>query len=713
MLKEIKSLFVLRQIFDYCKEKSKLLEMIIYNKECQERLGITIENYKNYNRLYKILDEKGKMIYLTIDRNDLIFKGEHLNGKKNGKGREFYNIESNDYILKFDGDYLNGKKNGKGKEYYSNGNLKFEGEYLNGERNGEGKEYDENGELLFKGEYFNDKKWNGKAISRNTDYEIRNGNGRIIYFLGDKEKFEGKYIDGEINGKGKIYFKTNLKFEGEFIAGKKHGKVYEYNDNGSLEFEGEYLKGEKNGKGKEYNNNGYLHILQYEGQYKNGEKNGRGKEYYKNGDLKFEGEFLNGLKWDGKIYNHKQEIINELKDGYSQKMKFENEITSFELEYASGKIKGKGKFYSDKDNLEFLNDFGDLDIEEYIAYEKKSSNFQLNKNYFLIFDGEFLNGKKHGKGKEFRGDKLLFEGEYLNGKKWNGKGFNDAGEKVFEIINGFGKGKEYRNNFDLVFEGEYYYGKRWNGKYKKYNKCEISYKIYEGEYINGYKGNGYILIHYSSMFNSHLIFQGCILDSKKYKGKEYDYNNNIIYEGKFYHGKKKKGKSYEKGKLIYDGEYLDNMRNGKGKEYCNNCLIYKGEYSHNKRNGKGKEYYLKKMLKFKGEFLGDMRHGKGKEYYKNGRIKFEGEYSSGKRVKGKEYYNNGNLMYEGEYHNNKKWNGKGYNPQNKIGIEIKDGSGKGKEYYDNGNLRHEIEYHKGKIIWKGKEYKYDGQIKLK
>ena len=30
--------------------------------------------------------------------------------------------------------------NGKGKEYYDNGKLKFEGEYLNGERNGKGKE---------------------------------------------------------------------------------------------------------------------------------------------------------------------------------------------------------------------------------------------------------------------------------------------------------------------------------------------------------------------------------------------------------------------------------------------------------------------------------------------------------------------------------------------------------------------------------------------
>ena len=32
-------------------------------------------------------------------------------------------------------DYLNGKRNGKGKEYNYNGILVFEGEYLNGKKN--------------------------------------------------------------------------------------------------------------------------------------------------------------------------------------------------------------------------------------------------------------------------------------------------------------------------------------------------------------------------------------------------------------------------------------------------------------------------------------------------------------------------------------------------------------------------------------------------
>ena len=46
----------------------------------------------------------------------------------------------------FEGEYINGKKNGKGKEYDNNERLKFEGEYINGERKGEGKEYYEDEE---------------------------------------------------------------------------------------------------------------------------------------------------------------------------------------------------------------------------------------------------------------------------------------------------------------------------------------------------------------------------------------------------------------------------------------------------------------------------------------------------------------------------------------------------------------------------------------
>ena len=35
----------------------------------------------------------------------------------------------------------------------------------------------------------------------------------------------------------------------------------------------------------------------------------------------------------------------------------------------------------------------------------------------LIFEGEYLNGKRNGKGKEFYNGELIFGGEYLYGKR--------------------------------------------------------------------------------------------------------------------------------------------------------------------------------------------------------------------------------------------------------------------------------------------------------
>ena len=70
---------------------------------------------------------------------------------KDGKGliKEYY--DENEIIL-YEGEYLNGKRNGKGKEYYPNGNLKFEGKFLNYNWNGKGKEY-YNDILIFEGIY--------------------------------------------------------------------------------------------------------------------------------------------------------------------------------------------------------------------------------------------------------------------------------------------------------------------------------------------------------------------------------------------------------------------------------------------------------------------------------------------------------------------------------------------------------------------------------
>ena len=49
-------------------------------------------------------------------------------------------------------------------------------------------------------------------------------------------KFEGEYLNGKINGKGKVYENGKLEYKGEYLNGK--GKVYYFD--GKLKFDGEY-----------------------------------------------------------------------------------------------------------------------------------------------------------------------------------------------------------------------------------------------------------------------------------------------------------------------------------------------------------------------------------------------------------------------------------------------------------------------------------------
>jgi len=114
------------------------------------------------------------------DDNNLSFESEYLNGKRKGKGKEFY-----DNVVIFDGIYLNRERNRKGKEFYDDGKLKFDGIYLNGKRNGKGKEFYDDGKLKFDGEYLNDLKCKGKGY---------NNQGNVIYKLKNSKQFT-KEID--------------------------------------------------------------------------------------------------------------------------------------------------------------------------------------------------------------------------------------------------------------------------------------------------------------------------------------------------------------------------------------------------------------------------------------------------------------------------------------------------------------------------------------
>ena len=78
--------------------------------------------------------------------------------------------------------------------------------------------------LIFCGEFKDGKRWNGKGYdgSNNSVYELKNGKGRVKEYNFGKLIFEGEYLNGKKNGKGKEYdFMGNLIFEGEYLNGNK------------------------------------------------------------------------------------------------------------------------------------------------------------------------------------------------------------------------------------------------------------------------------------------------------------------------------------------------------------------------------------------------------------------------------------------------------------------------------------------------------------
>ena len=101
MLKKVKSLYFIKILFFHINEGVKL-KIAKYNKILQNKIDINLINYQLFT---------GR--YIIFDTNEKVKEYDNFNNK-----------------LVYVGGYLNGKRNGKGEEYYDNGKLKFKGEYL-------------------------------------------------------------------------------------------------------------------------------------------------------------------------------------------------------------------------------------------------------------------------------------------------------------------------------------------------------------------------------------------------------------------------------------------------------------------------------------------------------------------------------------------------------------------------------------------------------
>ena len=145
----------------------------------------------------------------------------------------------------------------------------------------------------------------------------------------------------------------------------------------------------------------------------------------------------------------------------------------------------------------------------------------------MIFEGEYLNGKRNGEGKEYDKDgRLIFEGEYLLNRKWNGKSYDNKGNILYELIDGNGKVREFNK---MYYEGDYFHGEK-SGEGILYYIPEII--RFEGKFFNG-KKNGFG-IEYDN--DEDVIYEGEYLNGEWWNGKEigeYEYDNNYLLNGKY------------------------------------------------------------------------------------------------------------------------------------------------------------------------------------
>ena len=150
--------------------------------------------------------------------------------------------------------------------------------------------------------------------------------------------------------------------------------------------------------------------------------------------------------------------------------------------YFVGERNRKGKEYTIiNNNLIFEGDYID---GKRTGYGKEYYEEKFEDKMIIKYKGKYLNGKRNGKGVEYYNNgEIKFEGIYLFGQRYKGKGYDSNGKNIYELEEGKGYIKEFDDFNDIMFEGEYP-----NGKGKEYfNKEKIKF---EGDYVNGIKWNG-------------------------------------------------------------------------------------------------------------------------------------------------------------------------------------------------------------------------------
>ena len=206
-----------------------------------------------------------------------------------------------------------------------------------------------------------------------------------------------------LTGKGSLYLQNGKKFEGNFINGELNGWCRYISDK-AICYEGLFIDGVLNGKGEIITINENRKKYIYKGDIKNFIKEGIGIE--KTNDYNYEGEFH-----------------NDYKHGKGKIIFYNNNSVSYEGDFKNGDITGKG-FYIWKNKHTYSGDFFMGKMHGHGIYKWPDGN---------VYEGEYIYGIKEGYGEFKWTDGRIYKGPFKNGKQ-HGKGKLTVNGTTFDAV---------------------------------------------------------------------------------------------------------------------------------------------------------------------------------------------------------------------------------------------------------------------------------------